>query len=111
VFSSSKEGGKWNFSITKRRLLILNAKFIVSGMAGLKELHRLRAFLMTKKPSYSRSRVDEALGLEGILGCVNEVRGFNSITASETFSTAEIQVGKETFVLWLGLGFRHGMIE
>lgn len=56
--SPSIEGGKWNFSITKRRLLTLKARFAVSGINGLKEFGRRRALRMTRKPSYSRVNRD-----------------------------------------------------
>ena len=55
---SSIDGGKWNFSIPKRRLLILKARLEVSGRSGLKELGRRRDFRMMKKPSYSRVKRD-----------------------------------------------------
>lgn len=92
ALSPSIEGGKWNFSIPKRRRLILNARFEVSGMKGLKEFGLRRALRMTRNPSYSRVKrllVEDDCDLK-----VKPASGFNSITASETFSTAAIQDGK-----------------
>lgn len=47
---------------------------------------------MTRKPSYSR--VKRLLAEEDCDLKVNPASGFSSITASETFSTAAVQVGK-----------------
>ena len=96
--SLSKAGGKWNFSMINRRRLILKARLDVSGTKGLNEFGRRRAFRMMRNPSYSRNNKDFAGDVFSDLK-VRPAIGFNSITASETFSTADIHVGRMFMLL------------